>query len=138
MADYRERIEAEYEAIERTLITLPKKPLAQLSKLELAGVATLLNNFYNGIENILKQVLQKKSIKLPDGPSWHQNLILSALQESILSESLANDIKKYLSFRHFTAHGYAFNLNPKRLEKLTDNILEVFNDFKIEINKIAV
>lgn len=138
MVDYKERIEAEYEAIEKTLITLPKKALSQLSELELAGVATLLNNFYNGIENILKQIFQKQSIKLPDGPSWHQNLILSALQENIISENLANDIKKYLSFRHFTAHGYAFNLNPERLEKLTDNILEVFNNFKTEINKIIV
>ena len=43
--------------------------------------------------------------------------------------------KKYLSFRHFAAHGYAFNLSPERLEKLTDNILEVFNNFKTEINK---
>ncbi len=138
MADYKERIEAEYEAMEKTLITLPIKPLSQLSELELAGVATLLNNFYNGIENILKQIFQKQSIKLPDGSSWHQNLILSALQEKIISENLANDIKKYLSFRHFAAHGYAFNLNPKRLEKLTGNILEVFNNFKTEINKIIV
>ena len=136
MVSYKARIEAEYEAIEKTLAYLPKKPLAQLSELELAGVATLINNFYSGIENILKQIFQKKSIKLPDGPSWHQNLILSAMQENIISENLANDIKKYLGFRHFAAHGYAFNLNYERLEKLTDDILKVFENFKAEINKI--
>ncbi len=37
MAEYKERIEAEYEAIETTLVTLPKKPLSQLSELELGG-----------------------------------------------------------------------------------------------------
>jgi len=115
MAEYKERIEAEYEAIETTLVTLPKKPLSQLSELELAGVATLLNNFYNGIENILKQIFQKQSIKLPEGHSWHQNLILSARQENIISDDLTNELKKYLSFRHFAAHGDAFNLNPERL-----------------------
>lgn len=138
MASYKERIEAEYEAMEKTLFAFPKKPLSELSELELAGVATLLNNFYNGIENILKQIFQKQSIQLPEGHSWHQNLILSAIEENIISENLADTIKKYLSFRHFAAHSYASNLIPQRLEELTDNISKVFEEFKYEINKIII
>ncbi len=138
MADHKERIEAECEAIEKTLITLPQKPLSQLSELELAGVAILLNNFYNGVENILKQIFQKQSLKLPEGPAWHQNLIISAVNENIISDELSNGIKEYMSFRHFVAHGYAFNLDPERLQELTDNILKVFEEFKSEINKLFI
>lgn len=136
MADYGERIEAEYEAIEKTLSAVPKKPLSKLSELELAGVAVLLNNFYNGIENIIKQVFHKQSIGLPKGPAWHQNLISSAIKENIISEKLANEIAEYMGFRHFVAHGYVFNLNTERLQELTDNVLKVFERFKKEINKI--
>ncbi len=138
MANYKERIEAEYEAIGKTLSAFPQRPLSELSELELAGIATLLNNFYNGIENVLKQIFQKQSIQLPKGPSWHQNLILSAIEKNIISENLADTIKKYLSFRHFAAHGYAFNLAPQRIEELTSNISKVFEEFKYEINKIIL
>jgi len=136
MVDYKARVEAEYEAIEKTLLTLPNKPLDQLSELEIAGVSTLLQNFYNGIENILKQLFQKNSVSLPDGPSWHQNLVNLAVKENIISEDLSWELKRYLGFRHYAAHGYAFTLEPDRLAKLTDNIFAVFEKFKQEINKI--
>lgn len=135
MVNYRGYIEAEYEAIEKTLAAIPQKPLSQLSKLELAGVAVLLNNFYNGVENILKQVFKKLSLKLPEGPAWHQDLINSSINENIISEVLAEEISEYMGFRHFVAHGYAFNLNTERIQELTDSVLNTFKKFKEEINK---
>lgn len=138
MVDYKKRIEAEYEAIEKTLADIPKKPLFQLSKLELAGISVLLSNFYNGVENILKQIFKKQSLKLPAGPTWHQNLITCAVAENIISKDLADKIKEYMSFRYVVSHGYAVNLKPERLQELTDNVLKIFENFKEEINKIII
>ena len=67
MPDYRLRIEAEYEAIESVLSALPELPLSKLSRLEIASVAAMLHNFYNGIENVLKQAFRSKSIPIPEG-----------------------------------------------------------------------
>jgi uncharacterized protein YutE (UPF0331/DUF86 family) len=136
MPDYRLRIEAEYEAIENTLSALPDRPLSILSQLELAGVAALLHNFYNGIENIVKQVFQEKSFPIPEGESWHRDLLLAAGEKNIISDLLLNNLKQYLAFRHYFSHAYALELFPERMEPLVKDAVALFNDFKQQINKI--
>ena len=138
MADYKMRIEAEYEAIDKTLSYLPNKPLSQLSDLELAGVAALIHNFYNGIENIIKQIFQAKSLNIPTGASWHQNLLLIAVKENIISAQLTDELKEYLAFRHFFTHAYAIDLQYQRIEPLVVKTIKIFKIFKTEINKLNI
>lgn len=138
MADYRMRIEAEYEAIEKVLSSLPNKPITSLSKLELAGVAALLHNCYNGIENILKQVFQAKGFGIPEGISWHRDLLLQAIDKKIISKSTADSIKPFLAFRHFFSHGYALELNPDYIEPLVANVVNTFKKFNEEIDKLNI
>jgi uncharacterized protein YutE (UPF0331/DUF86 family) len=135
MVDYRSRVEAEYEAIERTLSSLPSTPLDELTTLELAGVAAFLHNFYNGMENILKQVCQAQQVDIPSGPAWHRDLLLAARTSKILSDSTVDELSRYLAFRHFLSHAYALDLFPERMEPLVQSVGVVFERFKEQVDR---
>jgi len=135
MADHRARIEAEYEAIEKILSALPSLPLDRLSQLELAGAAALLHNFYNGIENVIKQALLAKGISVPDGLSWHRDLLIKAMESKIISKSLGEDLKRFLAFRHFFSHAYSLDLVPEKIEPLAADAPKTFEKLQKEIGK---
>jgi len=138
MPDYRLRIEAEYEAIERTLSALPGKPLSELTELELAGVAAMLHNFYNGLENVMKQACRAREIGIPAGSSWHRDLLLTAGNADIISAALVGELSRFLAFRHFFSHAYALDLFPERMEPLVQEAVEVFKRFKNEIDDLEI
>ena len=134
MADFRRRIEAEFENIEQVLSQLPQnKNLSKLSGLELAGVATILHNFYNGIENVLKQALQERRYVVPRGETWHRDLLDLATAKKVINHNMGNQLKPYLAFRHFFAHSYAFELLPDRLIPLVSGARKLYLNFKKKI-----
>ncbi len=137
MPDYRLRVEAEYEAIENSLSTLPSAPLSTVSALELAGVGALLHNSYNGIENVLKQVFHAKGYSIPQGESWHRDLLVMSVETGILSSDLQDRLKPYLAFRHFFGHGYAVTLFPDRMEPLAREAPSIVRLFRSEIEKVV-
>ena len=138
MADLKLKIEVEYDAISKVLSALPVDvALSKINELELAGVAALLHNFYNGIENILKQIFRSKDIILPSGVSWHKELLVRSVAEGVISEKLKCELRKYLVFRHFFSHAYALDLYPEKMEPLVIEASMIFSQFKDEINRSA-
>ena len=136
MAKLGERVEAEFENIERVIAELPGSSLVLgLSSLELAGVASHIHNFYNGIENVLKQIVIASGNKLPEGPSWHQDLLAKAVSDNIVSDSTAKELKRYLAFRHFFSHAYSFDLDKERIIPLVEGIQETMLAFRRDINR---
>lgn len=137
MAKLYEKVEAELENIEQILAELRRiKNIADLSTVELAGTGAFIHNFYNGIENILKQILISKSGKLPDGASWHSELLKEAAKKGIISTKTAKRLKDYLAFRHFFSHSYSFNLDSDLMIPLVKKADPVYKSFLKEIRKI--
>lgn len=76
MGDLSKSILAEKENVEIALSNL-KDAMAREEKsiVELAAIGTFLHNIYNGIENILKQILKAKEVEIPKSDTWHKRFI---------------------------------------------------------------
>ena len=134
MADFKQRVEVEFDNIQKILARLPQsKELPNLSPLELAGVAAFIHSFYNGLENILKQAVLEKGNLLPQGETWHRDLVILADKSGIISKDVQQELKQYLAFRHFFSHAYAFELDSQRLVDLVEGIRSLFDSFQKDI-----
>jgi uncharacterized protein YutE (UPF0331/DUF86 family) len=134
MAELPKQIRAEIENVEMALNNL-KTVMARKEKtvIELAAIATFLHNIYNGIENILKQILLIRDIEVPKSGTWHKDLLNRSLSTGIISKKLSDQLYKYLTFRHFFVHAYGFMLDEKQLEGLANDIPDVWRQFLLEI-----
>ncbi len=136
MDELHKRILAEKENVEIALGNL-KDAMARNEKtvIELAAIATFLHNIYNGIENILKQILKSKGIEIPESSTWHKELLNLSASHGIISEKLSDQLYEYLTFRHFFVHAYGFMLDEAHLEALANNIPWILLQFMKEIEK---
>lgn len=122
---------------------LHKRILAEKENVEIAlgnlkdamAIATFLHNIYNGVENILKQILKAKGIEIPESATWHKELLNLSVSQGIISEKLSDQMYEYLTFRHFFVHAYGFMLDEAHLEVLANNIPEIWLQFTKEIEK---
>lgn len=130
-----EEIEAEKNLIEKTLNELVKALQGKdRTYVVLAGMASFVHNFYNGLENILKRLLLATGEKLDlRSPFWHHDLLQGAIDQQIISTSLAQKLKDYLGFRHFFVHAYGILLDAEKLMPLANNAAEIWRSFYAEI-----
>lgn len=133
----KEYCDAEFEninAVVSEIFSLIKTEETRYSLSELAAIATFIHNFYNGLENILKKVVASKQIEIKESPTWHKDLLKSAMEEKIISPELYHNLANYLSFRHFFRHAYSFNLRWEDLKVLVDSIKDTLTSFKSAIS----
>lgn len=69
-----QKVAAKLENIDNVLLLIPDD-IHALSTLELAGRGAVLHSIYNGIENILKQILKEQKFEIPTGTFWHRDLL---------------------------------------------------------------
>jgi hypothetical protein len=111
---------------------------AESNRLVLRAAASLLADFYNGVERTIKIILSEIDGGLPRGEDWHRQLLINAkiatrIRPPIVSERMVNELVPYLGFRHVVRNAYGFELDAARVNQLMDRLSVVLADFQTEI-----
>ena len=94
-----------------------------------------------GIENIFEIIAKNVDNSIPTGNKSHQELLHQMASENgkrneIISEDLYFKLREYVTFRHFYRHAYSFQLNWNKMKPLVENIFNVWNELKKNIEEI--
>jgi len=101
----------------------------KLSDFETIALGKLLQDIYMGIERIMRSLLESRGIKIQKTEQWHKELLLKALEESIVSKEQFEPLRNLLLFRHLQVHGYGHDLDETRLRQLAEPIRSFCGDF---------
>ena len=88
---------------------------------ELRAVASMLHEFYNGVERIFERIAVSLGEGMPQGSYWHADLLaqMATAREpgrpAVIDEPLRGRLKDYLDFRHFFRHAYGYTLEWSQL-----------------------
>lgn len=98
----------------------------------LDGVALNLHGFYAGVERIFEDIARTIEKTVPDGPEWHQDLLLqmsaevASVRPAVISDEARRCLEEYRGFRHVVRNVYTFNLRPARLQELTGGLQDCY------------
>jgi len=96
-------------------------PVTERRPWDVFAAATLIGNFYEGFENLLRRRLKFLDQPLPAGADSHTALLEDFLAAEDLGQALpaelADRLHKYRIFRHRYVHSYGFELTWETVDE---------------------
>lgn len=101
-------------------------------------IAKHLYDVYMGIETIFRQIARKVDEQIPQGETWHKDLLAQmteprAERPPVISQKTAQRLEQFLGFRHVFAHLYSIQLDYEQTEKNAKSIEKLFQDVSKEL-----
>jgi hypothetical protein len=132
-----ENIRAQMADVETTLgllgATLGRARKEQAEWMAIAGFTC---NVYMGVENILKNALRAKRVKVVlSSASSHRDLLDLAAAHGLVTKDMRRSLDEYRGLRHVIHHGYGFRLSPTRLEPLASAAPAVWGKLRRQIER---
>lgn len=127
------------EHLSKSLILIRKCSVREPDYVELCAAGSILQSFYNGIENILLVISKNiDGITLNQG-KWHRDLLASMCNNAekrpaVFSEQMYPILADYMNFRHFFRHSYGYSMKWEKLSHLFLNLENNWNEIKKELS----
>jgi len=100
------------------------------TRIELRAMASMLHEFYNGVERIFERIAIALGESLPRGADWHVDLLnqmaepQEGIRPAVIDEPLRARLKEYLDFRHFFRHAYGYTLEWSKMQWKVERMSE--------------
>jgi hypothetical protein len=109
-----------------------------VGEVETLALAAVLHSFYTGIENICKRLVIGLDGTMPQGESWHRDLLKvlalpTGTRPAVFSSDLHRRLKPYLDFRHVFRQAYGFRLHWSKMRPLVLACEEVLAELESEL-----
>jgi predicted nucleotidyltransferase len=112
------------------------------TRTELRAMASILHEFYNGVERIFERIAIGLDESIPRGAFWHADLLTQmatpreGVRPAVIDESLRARLKEYLEFRHFFRHAYGYTLEWNQLRWKVESLSETFEMLREQLRTL--
>jgi len=104
------------------------------NSIEIPALASIIQSFYTGIENILSRIAKKEEIKIDDKSSWHKELLRKIAEEGIITNELWLDyLDEFRAIRHVFIHNYSHFYEWEEMKEVVLKTEKTWDKFKKEI-----
>lgn len=94
----------------------------------LGSVGFDLQSFYQGVERVFQTIAKSIDRSVPTGEKWHKTLLeqmaneVSGIRPAVISMQTREAVDNFRMFRHLAHNIYTFNLDPRRIKSLVENL----------------
>ncbi|PUU95488.1 hypothetical protein [Halanaerobium sp.] len=130
---------AELDQLKERIQTVWEKYKINRDEFYLDSVALNLHGLYSGFEKIFLEVAKEIDENIPDGSSWHKELLdqmalkIKNLRPAVISKESRDILDEYRAFRHVVRNVYANKYSAKKISILLDNFSNEYRKVKNEI-----
>ncbi len=127
----RKELELEVAAVQRVADDYGRIPQDIPDWIRVRAQASLLHDFYTGLERAFCRIVQELNGGLPRSEQWHRDLLqdmalnLEGVRPAVITEGLRRDLIPYLRFRHLFRNVYGFELEAERMAFLDQAFVSV-------------